>query len=71
VHRHFANFDELAPILKRLVQHGWLRYADVPPTGERGRRPEALYEIHPNFGGFVSPSVTKTTDTLNHDATRS
>lgn len=45
--RQFPKAEQLADPLRRLVQHGWLRYADAPSSG--GRKAEAVYELRPDL----------------------
>jgi hypothetical protein len=46
--------DDLEPVLKLLLNHGYLRERESSGTGERGRRPSPVYGVNPalwNEGG--------------------
>ena len=61
--RQFKAAEELNEPLKRLTQHGWLRYGEAPFTP--GRRPDAIYEVHPDLCTLCPQVSTSSVDTLN------
>jgi len=62
--RQFARPEDLADPLRRLVQHGFIRYAGggAPDASGAGRHPTAHYEVHPSCvkGGDSGDTQTQT-----------